>query len=189
MCPMYIKTNCANLGAIQSAVRQMVPCLPNETRCCTGKHWGLTQNCTHGRWGKSNNTLFPMLGIIYKLLQSDLNIVASFDRRGEYIFTGNTKGRVMVLTCPELKMEASFKVTQGTSSATAVKSIEFARRGEWVFNFHLKRVLILIFNFQLLSCKHRWQSHQSLRQQRSHDLWRWWRTWAHTKTSRSRQQV
>jgi COMPASS component SWD1 len=56
--------------------------------------------------------------------------VASFDRRGEYIFTGNTKGRVMVLTCPDLKMKASFKVTQGTSSATAVKSIEFARRGE-----------------------------------------------------------
>jgi len=61
--------------------------------------------------------------------------VASFDRRGNYIFTGNTKGRVMVLTCPELKIKASFKVTQGTSSATAVKSIEFARRGEYVLLF------------------------------------------------------
>ena len=28
------------------------------------------------------------------LFQSDLNIVVSFDRRGEYIYTGNAKGRV-----------------------------------------------------------------------------------------------
>ena len=27
-------------------------------------------------------------------LQSDLNVVAAFDRRGEYIYTGNAKGKV-----------------------------------------------------------------------------------------------
>ena len=28
------------------------------------------------------------------LFQSDLNIVASYDRRGKHIYTGNAKGRV-----------------------------------------------------------------------------------------------
>jgi COMPASS component SWD1 len=56
-----------------------------------------------------------------------LNIVASFDRRGRYVFTGNSKGRVLVLSCLELELKASFRVG---SSVTAVKSIEFARRGE-----------------------------------------------------------
>lgn len=28
------------------------------------------------------------------LLQSDLNIVAAYDRRGKYVYTGNAKGRV-----------------------------------------------------------------------------------------------
>lgn len=32
---------------------------------------------------------------------SDLNVVASFDRRGEYIYTGNAKGKVrnIILYC------------------------------------------------------------------------------------------
>lgn len=64
------------------------------------------------------------------LQQSDLNIVASFDRRGQYVYTGNAKGKVLVLSTSDLALKASFKVTQGTTSATAVKSIEFARRGE-----------------------------------------------------------
>lgn len=63
-------------------------------------------------------------------LQGDLNIIASFDRRGKYIYTGNAKGRILVLNSHTLKVEASFKITVGTSSATAVKSIEFARRSD-----------------------------------------------------------
>lgn len=63
-------------------------------------------------------------------MQGDLNIIASFDRRGKYIYTGNAKGRVLVLNSHILEVVASFKITVGTSSATAVKSIEFARRGE-----------------------------------------------------------
>lgn len=64
------------------------------------------------------------------VFQADLNIVASFDRRGEYVYTGNAKGRVLVLDAKTLEVRASFRITLGTSSATAVKSIEFARRGE-----------------------------------------------------------
>lgn len=59
-----------------------------------------------------------------------MNIIASFDRRGKYIYTGNAKGKILVLNSHTLEIEASFKITVGTSSATAVKSIEFARRGE-----------------------------------------------------------
>lgn len=58
---------------------------------------------------------------------TDLTIVASFDRRGQHVYTGNAKGKILVLECPQLVLKASFKVT---ASATAVKSIEFARRGE-----------------------------------------------------------
>lgn len=54
--------------------------------------------------------------------------MASFDRRGNYIYTGNGKGKVLVLSCPDLEIVASFKIN--VSSATAVKSIEFSRRGE-----------------------------------------------------------
>lgn len=64
-----------------------------------------------------------------------MNIVASFDRRGEYVYTGNAKGKVLVLESKTLEVKASFRITLGTSSATAVKSIEFARRGEYVLLF------------------------------------------------------
>uniref|UniRef100_T1J3M1 Uncharacterized protein n=1 Tax=Strigamia maritima TaxID=126957 RepID=T1J3M1_STRMM len=72
--------------------------------------------------------------------ESDVNIAASFDRRGKFIYTGNAKGKVrslfmmifdiLVLSCPKLHLEASFRVTTGTSNTTAIKSIEFARRGD-----------------------------------------------------------
>lgn len=63
-------------------------------------------------------------------MQGDLNIVASFDRRGDYVYTGNAKGKVLVLDSNTLELRASFKILMGSSSATAVRSIEFARRGE-----------------------------------------------------------
>lgn len=69
------------------------------------------------------------------MLQADLNIVASFDRRGTYVYTGNAKGKVLVLDSHTLEVKASFRITLGTSSATAVRSIEFARRGEYANKF------------------------------------------------------
>ncbi|CAD7005895.1 unnamed protein product [Ceratitis capitata] len=60
----------------------------------------------------------------------DLNIVASFDRRGKHIYTGNAKGKILVLNAETLEIVASFRIIVGSSSATAVKSIEFARRGD-----------------------------------------------------------
>lgn len=62
----------------------------------------------------------------------DLNIVASFDRRGEFIYTGNSRGRVCAfqVTNNQIVLKASFRIGQGATSTTAVKQIEFARRGE-----------------------------------------------------------
>lgn len=69
---------------------------------------------------------------MYFIWQGDLNIVASFDRRGKHIYTGNAKGKILVLDVETFEVVASFRIIVGTSSATAVKSIEFARRGEYV---------------------------------------------------------
>ena len=56
--------------------------------------------------------------------------MASFDRRGEYIYTGNSKGKVCIYQTTDLTLKSSFKVMLGTASTTSIKSIEFARRGE-----------------------------------------------------------
>nr|CAD7448851.1 unnamed protein product [Timema bartmani] len=83
---------------------------------------------------------------------SDLNIVASFDRRGEFVYTGNGRGKVSVLTVSELSLKASFKVTQGTTSATAVKSIEFARRGDCFLINTADRVIRVYDTKEVLAC-------------------------------------
>lgn len=59
---------------------------------------------------------------------SDLNIVASFDRRGDYVYTGNVKGKVTcyAISGTEISLKASFRI----ASASTIKQIEFARRGE-----------------------------------------------------------
>ena len=63
-------------------------------------------------------------------IQEDLNIVASFDRRGDHIYTGNSKGKVSAFQAKDMKLLASFRIGQGASSTTAVKTVEFSRRGE-----------------------------------------------------------
>ncbi|GLH03170.1 hypothetical protein R5R35_014365 [Gryllus longicercus] len=83
---------------------------------------------------------------------TDLNIVASFDRRGQYVYTGNAKGKVLVLSTSDLELKASFKVTQGTTSATAVKSIEFARRGECFLINTADRVIRVYDSQEVLTC-------------------------------------
>ncbi|XP_076807840.1 retinoblastoma-binding protein 5-like [Clavelina lepadiformis] len=60
--------------------------------------------------------------------ETDNNIVASFDRRGAHIYTGNSKGRIAVISTSTLKVVASFRVTTGTANV-AIKQIEFARKG------------------------------------------------------------
>lgn len=66
----------------------------------------------------------------YFYFQGDINVIASFDRRGDHVYTGNAKGKILILDPQTLTVKASFKITVGTSSTTGIKSIEFARRGE-----------------------------------------------------------
>jgi len=62
--------------------------------------------------------------------ETDLNIYACYDRRGKYIFSGNSKGRIMIVDSVKLEQKVSFKVTQTAAANNAVKGIEFARRTE-----------------------------------------------------------
>lgn len=85
-------------------------------------------------------------------MQSDLNIVASFDRRGDYVYTGNARGRVLVLDAETLIVKASYKISQGTASNTAVKSIEFARRGSCFLVNTSDRVIRVYDSTEILAC-------------------------------------
>lgn len=77
----------------------------------------------------------------------DLNIVAAFDRRGRYVFTGNARGRVLVLCARTLQLRASFR-----SSTAAIKSIEFARRGESFLVNAADRVIRVYDGKEVLTC-------------------------------------
>ncbi|KAK5640561.1 hypothetical protein RI129_011372 [Pyrocoelia pectoralis] len=82
----------------------------------------------------------------------DLNIVASYDRRGEYVFTGNAKGKILVLRADTLEVRASFRIILGSSSATAIKSIEFARRGDCFLVNTADRVIRVYDSKEVLAC-------------------------------------
>ncbi len=73
----------------------------------------------------------PFEGSPFSILeQSDAQVVASYDHRGDHIFVGNSKGRILVVTGDEKMTNVTqFRVTQQVSSTTAIKSIEFSRRG------------------------------------------------------------
>lgn len=77
----------------------------------------------------------------------DLNIVASFDRRGEHIYTGNAKGKILVLNSTTLEVKASFKC-----HSTAVKSIEFARRGDAFLVNTADRVIRVYDSKEVIAC-------------------------------------
>ncbi|CAH1796913.1 unnamed protein product [Owenia fusiformis] len=85
---------------------------------------------------------------------SDLNIVASFDRRGDYIYTGNAKGRILTYNSKNLDLKASFRVTTGTSNTTAIKSIEFARRGNCFLVNSADRIIRVYEAGEVLACAH-----------------------------------
>jgi COMPASS component SWD1 len=83
---------------------------------------------------------------------SDLNMVASFDRRGEYIYTGNAKGKILVLKTDSQDLVASFRVTTGTSNTTAIKSIELARKGSCFLINTVDRIIRVYDGREILTC-------------------------------------
>jgi len=61
---------------------------------------------------------------------SDLHIFATYDRRGKHIYTGNSKGRILIVDSEKLEIKSQFKVQQTAAASNSVKGIEFARRTE-----------------------------------------------------------
>lgn len=82
---------------------------------------------------------------------TDLNIVASFDRRGQYIYTGNAKGRILVVkvgtNITNLTLIASFRV-----SNTAIKQIEFAPRKKDIFLVSTADRVIRVYETEEVLC-------------------------------------
>lgn len=71
---------------------------------------------------------------------TDINIVASFDRRGQYIYTGNSKGRLTTFQCPSkvdentpLEVVSSFRIQPAGTAPAAIKEIEFGARNKDYF--------------------------------------------------------
>jgi len=68
----------------------------------------------------------------------DINICASYDRRGRCIYAGNSKGKIFVICAKEFKLLMAFKV--GTSTQ-GVKQIKFARKGSCFLVNSVDRVI------------------------------------------------
>ena len=66
----------------------------------------------------------------------DVNVTASYDRRGTMIYCGNSKGKIFVINSKLNKLIKSFKV--GTSN-NAIKQIKFARKGEYFLTNSIDR--------------------------------------------------
>lgn len=77
--------------------------------------------------------------------ESDFDVVSSFDRRGEYIYSGNTKGRIQVVQVKpgtiDLTVITSFRV-----SNTAIKQIEFAPKKKNTFLVNSADRIIRVYN-------------------------------------------
>lgn len=75
----------------------------------------------------------------------DIDVVSTFDRRGEYVYSGNTKGRIQVAQLEpgtiNLNVVTTFRV-----SNTAIKQIEFAPRKKNVFLVNSADRIIRVYN-------------------------------------------
>ena len=81
----------------------------------------------------------------------DLNITASFDGRGEHVYTGNAKGKILVIKINEgdPKIVASFR-----ASSTAVKQIEFASKRKECFLVSTADRVIRVYECkEVLACQ------------------------------------
>lgn len=83
---------------------------------------------------------------------SDLNVVAPLDRRGEYICTGNAEGKMLLLKADYQDLVASFRITTGTSSPTVIRSIEFARKGSCFLVNTVDRMIRVDYDKEILTC-------------------------------------
>merc|ERR1719348_1131902 len=107
------------------------------------------------REGSGEGTVSPGGSASHRLVpvddDTDLHIFATFDRRGKHVFTGNSKGKIMIIERESLKVVKQFRVTQTISNA--VKGIEFSRRTE-SFLVNTSDRVIRVFNTpEVLGCE------------------------------------
>ena len=69
---------------------------------------------------------------------NDVNLTASWDRRGQFVYAGNSKGKIFVINARHNKLIKSFRVG---SSNNAIKQIKFARKGEFFLVNSFDRVI------------------------------------------------
>ncbi|KAI1301508.1 Retinoblastoma-binding protein 5 -like protein [Halotydeus destructor] len=109
---------------------------------CPLKHAALT--VTVGAEGKESKPKILPLDE-----DSDLNITAAFDSRGQYVFTGNARGRVVVIKLgAQLEIVASFRVGN-----TAIKQIEFPPKKKDCFLVNTADRVIRVYDVkEVLTC-------------------------------------
>jgi len=75
---------------------------------------------------------------------AESNMTASFDRRGQHIYTGGAKGRLVIMKCPSsirsssveenlFPVVSSFRIQPPGSAPASIREIEFARRDKRYF--------------------------------------------------------
>lgn len=81
------------------------------------------------------------------------DIISTFDRKGEHIILGNSRGLIIVKTFSDLKTISSFRITTGTNTNTVLRHIEIPRRGKRKdFHFGFLEILINCLLRSILSC-------------------------------------
>lgn len=82
-------------------------------------------------------------GSNHQVLPSDedgeMSTTATFDHRGQFIFAGNARGRVLAVSTTSLQIVASFRISG--SSTTSLKTMEYSRRGDHLLLNSLDRVI------------------------------------------------
>lgn len=100
---------------------------------------------------KINNIKYRILPVDKD--DADLNMAASFDKRGQYIYIGNAKGRIVIIKCPnslrnddELEIVSSFRIQYTGSSPAAIREIEFGARNKTHFLVNSSDRTIRLYN-------------------------------------------
>ena len=83
----------------------------------------------------------------------DLNLTAAYDRRGEFVFTGNSRGRIAVINVGSGSIDGPEIVASFRVSNTAIKQIEFAPKRKDVFLVNTADRVIRVYESQeVLAC-------------------------------------
>ena len=96
---------------------------------------------------KKTHTILPLDD------DSDLNITASYDRRGEFVYTGNSRGRIAVINVGSGSIDGPEIVASFRVANTMIKQIEFAPKKKDVFLVNTADRVIRVYDSQeVLTC-------------------------------------